>query len=266
MHSGCQSIDAAVAGSVLKLSRQTQGCRQVQHALDVAKDGKVVVALANELRNYVWETMRCPNGNHVLQKCIPMMQPQDLQFMLDELMCRNIPAQASCHKYGCRIVQKLLEHCNADQKRPLVEAIVTRISQIACNPFGNYVIQHLLAHADLEWSRILSDALQQNIRALASDPFGRAVLSKAVSVLHFDDKLALARSLVQEADLWTEVACSRLGQPAAFIVLELLQAQEREKAVAILLQGQETLLESCAGPLWAQEFGLVKSNGAASAA
>lgn len=264
--SECQSINAAVTGRMLKLSRQTQGCRQVQHALDSAADGKAVVALVSELHGHIWETMRCPNGNHVLQKCIPMMKPQDLQFMLDELMLRNVPAQASCHKYGCRIVQSLLKHCDADQKRPLVEAIITRASHVACHPFGNYVIQHLLANADLERSQILRDVLQKNIRALASDPFGRAVLGKAVSVLPLADKLALARSLVQEPDLWLEVACSRLGQPAAFTVLELLHGQEREKALDVLLQDQETLLSSGPGYLWAETLGLVKPNATASVA
>lgn len=260
-----QSIDAAVSGMMLKLSRQRQGCRQVQHALDVAKEGKDVVALVSELHGHIWETMRCPNGNHVLQKCIPMMKPQDLQFMLDELMLRNVPTQASCHKYGCRIVQGLLQHCDADQTRPLVNAIITCASHIACHPFGNYVVQHLLANADLERSRSLRDVLQKNIRALASDPFGRAVLSKAVCVMRLDDKLALASSLVQESDLWVEVACSRLGHSAAFTALELLQDPEREKALDVLLLNQEKLLSSCPGYLWAEKLGLVKASATASA-
>jgi len=224
----------SVAGRVWELSRQPQGSREVQNAVDAAQDAKAVASMVCELQGHIWEASRCPHANHVLQKCIGLMRTEDLQFLVDELLCGNLPVQASRHKYGCRIVQQLLEHCSADQIHEFVEAIIAQASHVARHPFGNYVIQHLLSHASPERSRALRGKLQNDIRVLTSDPYGGAVLSKAMSVLPFDDKQALARSLVQDLDILASAACSRHGRPAAEAVLGFLEGCERSTVEAVL--------------------------------
>lgn len=232
---------AGVTGRVWELSQQPQGSREVQNALVVAQDDKAVASLVGELRGHIWEASRSPHANHVLQKCIGLMRPEDLQFLVDELIPHNLLVQASRHKYGCRIVQQLLEHCEADQIQSLAEVIIAQASHVACHPFGNYVIQHLLSHASPQRSQALREKLQKDIRVLASDPYGGAVLSKAMSVLPFDEKQALARSLIQDPSILTNLACSRHGRPAAEAALGLLQGYERSEVEAVLAHNQETL-------------------------
>lgn len=232
---------ASVRGRVWELSRQPQGSREVQDAVDAAQDAKAVASLVDELQGHIWEASRCPHANHVLQKCIGLMRSEDLQFLVDELLIGNLPVQASRHKYGCRIVQQLLEHCTADQVHAFAEAIIAQASHVARHPFGNYVIQHLLSHASPQRSRALREKLQKDIRVLASDPYGGAVLSKAMNVLPFDDKQALARSLVQDISILASLACGRHGRPAAEAVVGFLEGCERSEVEAVLAHNHGTL-------------------------
>jgi pumilio RNA-binding family len=60
--------------------------------------------------------MKCvkdQNGNHVIQKCIERVPPQLIQFIIDSFI-GQVYALAT-HPYGCRVIQRILEHCSETQ-------------------------------------------------------------------------------------------------------------------------------------------------------
>ena len=54
----------------------------------------------------------------------------------------------SCHPYGCRVVQRLLEHCLKSQKEELLKELLLYIDQLIQDQYGNYVVQHILDHGE----------------------------------------------------------------------------------------------------------------------
>eukprot|EP00443_Scrippsiella_acuminata_P031154 CAMPEP_0115354862 /NCGR_PEP_ID=MMETSP0270-20121206/98810_1 /TAXON_ID=71861 /ORGANISM="Scrippsiella trochoidea, Strain CCMP3099" /LENGTH=190 /DNA_ID=CAMNT_0002777219 /DNA_START=42 /DNA_END=611 /DNA_ORIENTATION=- len=103
-----QDRAALIAKSAWKLSRDQDGCRVVQQALEEADSDEARSALVETLRGHVWEAALCPHANHVLQKYIVTMKPAACQFMVDELAQRG-PAGSSKlarHKYGYRVFQR----------------------------------------------------------------------------------------------------------------------------------------------------------------
>lgn len=50
------------------------------------------------------------------------------------------------HAYGCRVIQRILEHCIDDQKEVILEEIKDSFSVLIQDQYGNYVIQHVLKH------------------------------------------------------------------------------------------------------------------------
>merc|ERR1719162_532193 len=139
--------DVPIAGNVWALSRDPQGCRRVQRELEDAKTDHGRAVLAKELHGHVWEAIKCPNANHVLQKCIVNMRPQTSQFIIDEIM--EMPGgvvKVARHTYGCRIAQRLLEHSPSTQVKELVENLLEHTVELSMHSFGNFVMQHLLEH------------------------------------------------------------------------------------------------------------------------
>eukprot|EP00406_Dinophysis_acuminata_P033195 CAMPEP_0179362814 /NCGR_PEP_ID=MMETSP0797-20121207/81202_1 /TAXON_ID=47934 /ORGANISM="Dinophysis acuminata, Strain DAEP01" /LENGTH=321 /DNA_ID=CAMNT_0021078243 /DNA_START=1 /DNA_END=963 /DNA_ORIENTATION=+ len=78
------------------------GCHVVQAALDVASAPKQL-ALAGALKGHVWEALKSPHANHVLQRCIAVLPPGQIDFILNELQGRAV--DAARHHFGCRILQ-----------------------------------------------------------------------------------------------------------------------------------------------------------------
>ena len=61
----------------------------------------------------------------------------------------------TAHKYGCRVVQRLIEHCRDEQREKILDCISNEdlSSSLINHEYGNYVIQCVLAHGRLTGKR-----------------------------------------------------------------------------------------------------------------
>uniref|UniRef100_A0A7S0ZXQ9 PUM-HD domain-containing protein n=1 Tax=Noctiluca scintillans TaxID=2966 RepID=A0A7S0ZXQ9_NOCSC len=228
---------SSVFGRVWKLSRDPQGCREVQRAFDDAGCDSVRVSLAEELRGHVWDCLRDPSGNHVVQKCIVTMRPQASQFILDELRNtgpRSFVAVAK-HQYGCRIVERLLEHCHPLQVQMLTDEIMSEALSLCKHPYGNYVVQHLLEHGKDVQKHFLTNLMAAHARSVGSDFHASAVVTKALICAAPADSSALARALLCEDGLIPAMARTRHGHTSVQAILHHLDSPERDEAVRQLM-------------------------------
>lgn len=65
--------------------------------------------LVKELEGNVMKCVKDQNGNHVVQKCIERVPPRIISFIVDAFT-GQVYALAT-HPYGCRVIQRILEHC-----------------------------------------------------------------------------------------------------------------------------------------------------------
>ena len=55
--------------------------------------------------------------------------------------------QLSTHPYGCRVVQRVLEHCTIPSVKDDIRGQILQATlPLATDQYGNYVIQHMLEH------------------------------------------------------------------------------------------------------------------------
>mmetsp|Transcript_53637 Transcript_53637/g.173205 ORF Transcript_53637/g.173205 Transcript_53637/m.173205 type:complete len:291 (+) Transcript_53637:1021-1893(+) len=245
-----QNIDpalAAVRGSIWVLSQCPEGSRAVQRALEGPLVGReeVLGAIADELRGYVSKAARCPHANHVLQKLVASSRPEATQFVVDELLTRPCClVQTARHRYGCRIVQQLLRHCHFRQTMLLAEELIRDAASLSCHPFGHYVIRCLLECGVEDQCRRVIQAMQQEIGTVARSTMVCGVIVAGLENCTPDDALQLARTIVSEPGLLRALATKRSGDVAMHGLLRALPGPERDRAVALLLQDSQPLLES----------------------
>jgi len=216
------SEEGQITGRVWRLSRDARGCRKVQQALETATDDEECAAIAAELKGHIWEAVRCPHANHVIQKCIIMLRPRSVQFILDEIMEGPIVFQAVRHKYGCRVVQRLVEQCLPDQVHRLAEAILSDAYWLSRHPYGNYVVQHLLEHGMNSQCQRIMESVAANLHGLAWDAHGRSVVNACLFHGPAEGKAVLAHALLQEPFLLKDMSQTRHGRLAARIAQEML--------------------------------------------
>ena len=93
------------------------------------------VEIVKELDGHVLKCVKDQNGNHVVQKCIECVEPRQLQFIIDAF--KGQVYTLSTHPYGCRVMQRIMEHCTPDQVNPVLEELLTqteRLVQVSRQP------------------------------------------------------------------------------------------------------------------------------------
>ena len=118
------------------------GCRVIQKALEsIPLDQQQLII--QELDGNVLKCVKDQNGNHVVQKCIETVEPSCLQFIIAAVF-RGQVFSLSTHPYGCRVIQRILEHCTPEQTGPVLEELHSHTEALIQDQYGNYVVQHVL--------------------------------------------------------------------------------------------------------------------------
>lgn len=62
----------------------------------------------------------------------------------------------STHPYGCRVIQRILEHCTPEQTAPILDEMHQHVEQLIQDQYGNYVIQHVLGKLVRSFSKLFN--------------------------------------------------------------------------------------------------------------
>lgn len=243
--------EISLASRVWELSREARGSRQVQEAIDNASNDDERAAIAQQLHGKVWQALECRNANHVLQKLISSMRPQASQFVIDEIRSRGSrsAAYAAQHCFGCRILERLLEHCTPEQLHGLVEDLLSFGPQLCTDQYGNFVVQHMLEFGSDEHKHRMSRIVAGQIASIPGDYHGCAVVSAALTHSLADDKIVVARSVLGRRGLLVCMARQRHGHDAVMCLLNLVNIKERAEA--------ERQLRASIGQLQRSRYGRV---------
>uniref|UniRef100_A0A2P2MFT6 Pumilio homolog 1-like isoform X2 n=1 Tax=Rhizophora mucronata TaxID=61149 RepID=A0A2P2MFT6_RHIMU len=126
-------------GHVLTLSLQMYGCRVIQKAIEVVQLDQQT-KMVKELDGHIMRCVRDQNGNHVIQKCIECVPEDAIQFIVSTFYDQVVTL--STHPYGCRVIQRVLEHCHdAKTQQIMMDEILKSVCMLAQDQYGNYVIQ-----------------------------------------------------------------------------------------------------------------------------
>jgi len=139
---------AGLVGGVRRLAMDGAGCRVVQRALEVA-DLATAAQLVQDLRGHVLDLVHSPHGNYVVQKVVEVLPPGPADFVAREL--RGCAAEMARHRFGCRVIIRLMEYCadtlSNEGRAALVEELLAEVGGLCRHSFGHHVVKAVLEHA-----------------------------------------------------------------------------------------------------------------------
>ena len=186
----------------------------MQRALALATDAGRA-RLANELRGHVCEATESPHGNFVIQRLVELMRPAAVCFVLDELIsCVAAPALAR-HRYGCRVIERIIEHFPPRMVASLVDDMLCDAQALCKHAYGNFVMQHLLEHGESGRRLLITHVLSADLESMALDKHGGAVLDKALTFGPIEEQRRLADLVLRDRGLLAEMILLRSGFAAA---------------------------------------------------
>lgn len=74
------------------------------------------------LRDGVVKLIRDLNGNHVIQRCLQRLGPEDSQFVYDAAATNTV--DIACHRHGCCVLQRCIDFATPEQKKGLIDRVI----------------------------------------------------------------------------------------------------------------------------------------------
>eukprot|EP00658_Telonema_sp_P-2_P076137 TRINITY_DN6618_c0_g1_i3.p1 TRINITY_DN6618_c0_g1~~TRINITY_DN6618_c0_g1_i3.p1 ORF type:complete len:666 (-),score=132.92 TRINITY_DN6618_c0_g1_i3:499-2496(-) len=194
----------------LDLALHMYGCRVVQRAVELCNDNSRGLVLG-QLETHEPRLLRDANGNHVLQKCIEKDPNSAVSLKVLKIFADDTLRFAQ-DEYGCRILQRMLEHCTHQQVEPLLSCVLENVVLLSKNQYGNYVIQHLLVHGDTGTHEIMSEQICGKVLDMSLHKFASNVMEKALSLPELCPRL-VDEVVERHLQLETETSQNLLDSP-----------------------------------------------------
>ena len=141
-----------------------------------------------------------------------------IQFIIDDIM-KNI-APLSCHPYGCRVLQRILEHCIEPQKSDILDALMTCHKVLLDDQYGNYVIQHVLQHGRVEdRSSLLGIIVAGGILTLSRQKFASNVVEKLLKFGNAEQRVGVVSAMLQTVHDDSVPSISHGGTPVVILMV-----------------------------------------------
>jgi pumilio RNA-binding family len=254
-----------VKGQGLTLSMLMYGCRVTQKAIE-SLPAERILELVQEFHGHVVPLIEDQNGNHVCQKLIEVLsckaratttdgrnQYSDaIEFIVEDVLIHI--ARLSCHPYGCRVLQRMLEHCIQPQKEQVLDAIAEARSILLDDQYGNYVIQHVLQFGrvpDREGILQLVMKRENGVLILSRQKFASNVVEKLLKYGTVNQRLHVLTEMLKEvvddeAEGPTAIVLLMVRDPYANYVVQTTldvvpEGEERNRLIELLTANAEKL-------------------------
>lgn len=115
------------------------------------------------------------------------MPAETIEFIIQPVTDHTL--ELCVHTYGCRVIQRILEHCEEKQIRPIIDQILNELHNLTQDQFGNYVIQHILEHGKVQEDKNkIVKTIKGKAIELSNHKFASNVVEKCLEYASEKDK------------------------------------------------------------------------------
>jgi hypothetical protein len=166
------------APEMVKIALNSHGTRALQKMIEFVSTPEQIQTVTKALTDRVVELIQDLNGNHVIQKCLNRLSPEDAQFIFDTVGTNCVAV--GTHRHGCCVLQRCIDHASGIQKAKLISQITANAFHLVQDPFGNYVLQYIVDLQEECFTNPLCHAFQGHIPSLSKQKFSSNVIEKCI--------------------------------------------------------------------------------------
>ncbi|OLL24452.1 Pumilio domain-containing protein isoform B [Neolecta irregularis DAH-3] len=187
----------SLVGQLYILCKDQHGCRFLQKKLSEG-DPQQVAIIFEETHRYVVELMTDPFGNYLCQKLLEHCNDEQ-KTLLVRTAARSL-TQISLNMHGTRAVQKMIESLSTpEQIDIIIHALSSHVVQLIQDLNGNHVVQKCLNKLKARDNQFIYDAVANHCVEVASHRHGCCVLQRCIDHASENQKQQLVTEISENA-------------------------------------------------------------------
>merc|ERR1740117_1381388 len=189
--------------------------------------------LASSLRGFTREALRSMFANYVMQEVVTELPAASTTWISQEL--RGYGNEVARHRFGCRILCRLMEHCSADSADTiaLLDEVFVDASMLLRHAYGNFVVRHGLEYGTMNQKRQITFSLWPDVYVNAGNQHASRVVEAALIYGADEDRYSLAMELTCNQE---QVLTLAKGLSGRHVVKTLLRMSGWSHHVAEMLR------------------------------
>lgn len=184
---------------LVRIALNQHGTRALQKMIEFISTPGQINTIIEALRYQVVDLIQDLNGNHVIQKCLNKLSPQDAQFIFDAVGTHCI--DVGTHRHGCCVLQRCIDHASGQQKAWLIRQISDNAYILVQDPFGNYVVQYILDLNEPVFTEPLVAMFAGRVGQLSRQKFSSNVIEKCLRCAQEPSKNMLIEEMLQPTEI-----------------------------------------------------------------
>ncbi|EPS45219.1 hypothetical protein H072_793 [Dactylellina haptotyla CBS 200.50] len=187
------------APHLVEIALNQHGTRALQKMIEFLSTSDQIETVINALRSKVVELIQDLNGNHVIQKCLNRLKPEDAQFIFDAVGKNCVTV--GTHRHGCCVLQRCIDHASKLQRAVLISHITENAFALVRDPFGNYVVQYILDLGEPDLAEPLIHKFLGRISELSMQKFSSNVIEKCIRVSEKETRALMIKEITHPPEL-----------------------------------------------------------------
>ncbi|KAI1816403.1 ARM repeat-containing protein [Poronia punctata] len=187
------------AKDMVRIALNQHGTRALQKMIEFVTNETHVNLIIEALRHQVVELIQDLNGNHVIQKCLNKLRPEDSQFIFAAVGQHCI--EVGTHRHGCCVLQRCIDHASGGQKGYLILQITEHALSLVQDPYGNYVLQYIIDLNEPSFTEPLAQKFFGKVVMLSRHKFSSNVIEKCLRCASEGTKDRMISELLAPGDM-----------------------------------------------------------------
>ena len=193
------ALISQAAPAMVSIALNQHGTRALQKMVEYVSTTEQIEIIVFALKDRVVELVQDLNGNHVIQKCLNKLGPENSQFIFDAVGRHCVIV--GTHRHGCCVLQRCIDHAKGDQRSRLISAITSNAFSLVQDPFGNYVVQYILDLDEPMFTKPLCLSFAGNIPSLSKQKFSSNVIEKCLRTADIDSKRMMIEEMLHANEI-----------------------------------------------------------------
>ncbi|KAG4300589.1 hypothetical protein PCK1_003018 [Pneumocystis canis] len=185
------------AGKIYSLCKDQHGCRYLQKKLE-ERDPRQISMIFMETYPHAVELMTDPFGNYLCQKLLEHCNDDERTTIIQSVASNLVPISLNMH--GTRAVQKMIEYLSTpEQIKIIINALNSNVVTLIKDLNGNHVIQKCLNRLSNDDIQFIFDAICSNCIEVATHRHGCCVLQRCIDHASDSQKIQIAKEITNHA-------------------------------------------------------------------